>query len=241
MKVRPRSRRTPRRSPDQRYLAARIESVREEERKRLAVEIHDVLGQALSGLKMQMAWIASRLRNRDSKLIRRARAMSRLIDSTVQRARKIATELRPGILDQLGLFAAIEWQCEQFQKRTGISCRCLIGCPDQKLHKKVSSGLFRILQEILLYYGRQGRAKPVEVVVRNRGGNLLLQVSHQSGGIRASDMRKGISLGTPGLRERAHILGGELIIRGSRGRGTSVVVKIPARSGTVKLPKGLRH
>src|SRR5947207_1660104 len=102
-----------------RRLAARIESIQEEERKRVALEVHDELGQALTGLKMDLAWIMSRIKQ-DPELLRRARAMSRLIDRTVETARRIATELRPGILDQLGLLAAIEWQAQQFEMQTGI-------------------------------------------------------------------------------------------------------------------------
>src|SRR3989442_543337 len=98
---------------------------------------------------MEMAWLVSRFGKKEGKLARRARTMSRLIDSTVQTVRKIATELRPGILDQLGLFAAMEWQTEQFQVQTGVACRCSIKCPDHKLDSATSSALFRILQEIL--------------------------------------------------------------------------------------------
>jgi len=114
---------------------------------------------------MDLAWVASRLNSGDRKLLRRARAMSRLIDSTVQTVRKIATELRPGILDQLGLFAAIEWQVEQFEAQTGIRCSCSIDCPEWKLDNTSSIGLFRILQEILTNVIRHAKATEVKVAV----------------------------------------------------------------------------
>jgi len=210
-----------------RRLPARTEAVREEERKRIAREVHDVLGQALTGLKMEMAWLVSRFGKKDGKMARRARTMSRLIDSTVQTVRKIATELRPGILDQLGLFAAIEWQTEQFQARTGVVCRCAIECPDRKLDNTASSALFRILQEILTNVARHAKAKRVDVAVRNGGGKLVLEVTDDGDGIRPSDVTNPKSLGILGMRERVRILGGEVTIRGWPGRGTSVVIKIP--------------
>jgi len=237
MKVRPR--RTERGSRDQlRRLAAHIESVREEERKRIARQIHDVLGQALAGLKMELAWLTLQLDHRDAKLLRRAHAMSRSIDSTIQSVRKIVTELRPGILDQLGLFAAIEWQAEQFQKQTGITCRCSIQCPDQKLNNTASNALFRILQEILTNVARHAKAKRVDVAVRNGGGNLVLGVRDNGAGIRPSDVTNPKSLGILGMRERARILGGEVTIEGRRGKGTSVLVKIPCAVEGLKKLKG---
>src|SRR5439155_254275 len=193
-----------------RRLAARTEAVREEEPKRMSREVHDGLGQALTGLKMGVGWAVSRIGKKEGKLARRARTMSRLIDSTVQTVRKIATELRPGILDQLGLFAAMEWQTEQFQARTGVACRCSIECPECKLDGTTSSALFRILQEILTNVARHAGAKQVEVAVRNGGGKLVLKVTDNGVGIRPGDVTNPKSLGILGMRERSHILGGEL-------------------------------
>src|SRR6185503_16481555 len=111
-------------SSDQlRTLAARLQSIREEERSRIAREVHDVLGQALTGIKMDATWIATHLPDTHAKVAARARLMSDLIDSTIQIVRRIATDLRPGILDNLGLAAAVEWQAGEFQTRTGINCR----------------------------------------------------------------------------------------------------------------------
>ncbi len=210
-----------------RRLAAHTEQVREGERKRIAREVHDVLGQALTGLKMDLAWVVSRLNSADRKLLRRASAMSRLIDNMVQTVRKIATELRPGILDQLGLFAAIEWQVEQFKTQTGIRCSSSIDCPGRKLDSLCSIGFFRILQEILTNVIRHAKATEVKVAVRASKENLLLEVRDNGCGIDARRVVNPKSLGILGMRERAHVLGGELAIEGERGRGTRVLVKIP--------------
>jgi signal transduction histidine kinase len=189
--------------------------------------VHDVLGQALTGLKMDLAWVASRLNSGDRKLLRRARAMSRLIDSTVQTVRKIATELRPGILDQLGLFAAIEWQVEQFEAQTGIRCSCSIDCPEWKLDNTSSIGLFRILQEILTNVIRHAKATEVKVAVGASKEKLLLEVRDDGCGIDPRQVVNPKSLGILGMRERAHILGGEITIQGEQCRGTKVLVTIP--------------
>jgi len=210
-----------------RKLAAHIESVREEERKRIAREVHDVLGQALTGLKLDLAWLTARLDSGDRSVLRRARAMSRLIDSTVQTVRKITTELRPGILDQLGLFAAIEWQVDQFQIRTGIRCHCAIKCHDLQLDSTSSIALFRVFQEVLANVARHARAARVDVTVSASDETLLMEVKDNGRGIDQKVVFSGKSLGILGMRERVHMLGGEIRIEGVSRRGTTVAVTVP--------------
>jgi two-component system sensor histidine kinase UhpB len=210
-----------------RRLAAHIESVREEERKRIAREVHDVLGQALTALKLDLAWLAARLDPSNRRLQRRALSMSRLIDSTVQTVRKITTELRPGILDQLGLFAAIEWQAEQFQARSGVRCHCAISCPDLKIESTSSITLFRVFQEILTNVARHAKARRVETTLRVCDETLLMEVKDDGRGIAPRVVASGKSLGILGMRERVHLLGGEIRFAGVRGKGTTVSVTLP--------------
>lgn len=210
-----------------RRLAAHIESVREDERKRVSLEVHDVLGQALTGLKLDLAWVISRLGNGDDSVLRRAKAMSRLIDSTVQTVRKITTDLRPGILDQLGLFAAIEWQAQQFEAKTGVRCRCSIRCPERKFDGASSTALFRIFQEILANVTTRAKATEVEVIVRYLNDSLVLEVRDNGRRINARRTSHVSSLGILGIRERAYMLGGDVAIGGRTNKGTTVLVRLP--------------
>src|ERR1043166_1823471 len=190
-----------------RRLAARIESIHEEERKRVALEVHEELGQALTGLKMDLAWVTSRLKE-DPELLRRARAMSRLIDRTVETARRIATELRPGILDQLGLLAAIEWQAQQFEMETGIRTRCAIEDRGTSFAIVPSVAIFRIVQEVLTNIARHARANRVEITVGSSTRNLFMEI--QDNGVGMSMAGGGESLGILGRRERANLLEGAI-------------------------------
>src|SRR5690349_23549287 len=139
-----------------RRLAAHLISVREEERAHIAREIHDELGQVLTGLKMEVSWLAKRLK--DKPLIEKTDSMCKLIDSTVQTVRKIATGLRPEMLDDMGLIAAVGWQAKDFQKRTGIRCRTKLPPESTKLDLDISTTAFRIFQEILTTVARHSRS-----------------------------------------------------------------------------------
>jgi signal transduction histidine kinase len=210
-----------------RRLAARIESIQEEERKRVALEVHDELGQALTGLKLDLAWIMSRIK-RDPELLRRARAMSRLIDRTVETARRIATELRPGILDQLGLLAAIEWQAQQFEMQTGIRTACGIEDRGASFAIVPSVAIFRIVQEVLTNVAHHARASKVEITVGSSTRNLFIEIQDNGVGMTASGQSE--SLGILGMRERAYLLAGSIEFDGPRGRGTRVSLTVPLSS-----------
>src|SRR6267378_1683795 len=144
-----------------RRLAAHLISVREEERAHIAREIHDELGQVLTGIKMEVGWLAKRLK--EPALLEKTDSMSKLIDSTVQTVRKIATGLRPEMLDDMGLVAAVGWQAKEFQKRTGIRCRAKLPPETTKLDIDVSTTMFRIFQEILTNVARHSRATRVDM------------------------------------------------------------------------------
>lgn len=210
-----------------RALAARIQSVREEERTLVARKIHDELGQALTALKMDLSWIEKRRKTQDPEIAGRISSMSNLIDENIQLVRKIAMELRPGILDDLGLLAAVEWQAQEFQLRTGIECCVDSDIEDKVLDPDLSVAVFRIFQEALTNVARHAEASRVDVSLRDEDGNLVLMVGDDGKGAADSDLSSSGSLGVVGMRERAYIVGGELEIFGRPGEGTLVRVRVP--------------
>jgi signal transduction histidine kinase len=209
-----------------RRLAAHLISVREEERAHIAREIHDELGQVLTGLKMEVTWLAKRLREKP--LLEKTESMCKLIDTTVQTVRKIATGLRPEMLDDMGIIAAVGWQAKEFQKRTGIRCRAKLP-PEVKLDIDVSTTMFRIFQEILTNVARHSRATRVDMELTIGDDNVALDVVDNGVGIADSDLNGKKSLGLLGMHERALLFGGEVKITGTPGHGTRVSVSIPIR------------
>lgn len=210
-----------------RRLAAHLISVREEERAHIAREIHDELGQVLTGIKMEVGWLAKRLK--EPALLEKTDSMSKLIDSTIQTVRKIATGLRPEMLDDMGLIAAVGWQAKDFQKRTGIRCRPKLPPEGTKLDLDISTTAFRIFQEILTNVARHSRATRVDIELTVTEELLKLEVADNGVGIASSDLNGRKSLGLLGMRERALLFGGEVGITGTPGHGTSVSVQIPIR------------
>ncbi len=215
-----------------RALAAHLQSVREEERKLMTREIHDELGQSLTGFKMDLAWMRNRLQSEDWAAIRQSilekmATMGKLLDETANLMRRLCTELRPGVLDDLGLTAAIEWQAREYQSRTGIACEVRLGLGDVEVDPERSTALFRIFQEILTNVARHAKATRVEAVMEKVGSNVVLEVKDYGRGIRKSELAGAKSLGLLGMRERALILGGEVEIRGAAGKGTTVKVRMP--------------
>jgi PAS domain S-box-containing protein len=209
-----------------RELSARLQSVREEERTHISRAIHDELGQTLTGLKMDVAWLQSHLDPPQPALLAKMQAMSGLIDTTIQTVRRISTELRPGILD-LGLVATIEWQLQEFQTRTGIESK-LISAPEETvLDADGSTTAFRILQEILTNVVRHAEATQVEVTLEETAAFLTLQVRDNGRGITESEIDSPKSIGLLGMQERARLRGGEVQFHGSPGRGTTVTVRLP--------------
>ena len=207
-----------------RRLAAHLISVREEERAHIAREIHDELGQVLTGLKMEVTWLAKRLREKP--LIEKTDSMCKLIDTTVQTVRKIATGLRPEMLDDMGVIAAVGWQAKEFQKRTGIRCRAKLP-PEVKLDMDVSTTMFRIFQEILTNVARHSRATRVDIELLDTDEKLELDVADNGIGIPEGELRGRKSLGLLGMQERALLFGGEVNVSGVPGQGTRVAVSIP--------------
>ncbi len=215
-----------------RALASHLEAAREEERAHIAREIHDEFGQALTALKLDLAWLARHL-PADKDQLAKIDGMSDLIDDTVQTVRRIATELRPGILDDLGLPAAIEWQAEEFARRTGIACQVWLSHEELDLERALATALFRILQEALTNVARHAGATQVTITLEQRagevGGELVLAIYDNGRGITESQANNSISLGILGMRERARTWGGTMSLHGPAGQGTQLVVRIPQR------------
>lgn len=215
-----------------RALLARLQRLREEERTRIAREVHDVLGQLLTGLKMDLAWCERRYGRIAEDELRQSlqeklATTVRLADTMIETVQKISHELRPSVLDNLGLPAALQFEARQFQERTGIACELspvpdhLVVRPDQ------ATGIFRIFQEILTNVARHARATRVCVEFGQSGGTLLLRVSDNGCGISAEAISDPCSLGLLGMSERAFLMGGSVDIRGQPGQGTTVTLAIP--------------
>lgn len=210
-----------------RALTAHLQRVREEERTRIAREVHDELGQALTGLKLDVSWLAGQLPRKSRSLLERARSMASQIDATIQTVRRIATELRPGILDDLGLAAAVEWQANEFQNRTGIPCEVRTDIRDDHRGPECNTAVFRIFQELLTNIARHARARRVAVQLMESDGRIILEVRDDGRGITDEELSSPLSVGLLGMRERAELLGGEITFTGRPGEGTTVIVRLP--------------
>ena len=210
-----------------RELTSYLESTREKERTRIAREIHDELGQALTGLKMGLRWCIQRLPENDKLLIEKAKTLSELIDANVHLVQRISSDLRPGLLDDLGLSAAIEWQTDQFQNRTGLECDIISEPDDIVLDQTRSTAIFRIFQETLTNIARHANATKVEIMLKEEPTEIELEVCDNGRGITEREMSDRKSFGLMGIKERVHSLGGVLEISGVENQGTTVKVRIP--------------
>jgi signal transduction histidine kinase len=210
-----------------RHLLAHLQSVREDERTRIAREIHDELGQALTALKMDVSWLVRRFDRSQTELREKAQRMSKLIDMNIQTVKRISAELRPGLLDELGLTAALEWQAEEFQERTGIKCKIAVSPEDITLDRDVSTAIFRVFQETLTNIVRHAQARNVRVSLKEMKGQIILSVADDGKGITKTQISSPTAIGLMGMRERVAFLGGEVKFTGDRGNGTTVTVRIP--------------
>jgi signal transduction histidine kinase len=210
-----------------RRLSVHLQHVREEEQIRIAREVHDELGQMLTGLKLQLTWLASRLPKHSSLLHEKSRSMAANIDKTIQSIRRIATELRPGLLDTAGLSAALEWQASQFQTQTGIVCEVKAETKETPWSQDLNTAFFRILQEALTNVIRHAMATKVEVRLAEANRLIVLEVKDNGRGISKAEIHNTKSIGLLGIRERAALLGGTLRIEGKCGEGTTLTARIP--------------
>lgn len=210
-------------------LSRHQESVREQERTRIAREIHDELGQLLTGMKIDLSWLSHGSPKNAKDLRGRLRSATQLVDSAIETVRKIAAELRPSILDDLGLIVAIEWQIEQFQKRTGILCTRTLPEDGLLLSGKKATAIFRIFQETLTNIARHAKATRVDIKLVQDNKYLLLEIRDNGKGIEASDLARP-KFGLLNIRERSEGLGGKAEISSLPGRGTTVAVRIPCKN-----------
>lgn len=213
-----------------RALSVYLQHVREEERTRIAREVHDELGQALTSCKLDLSWLAGKIPWNLKSLIEKTKALSAHIDSTIQTVRRISTELRPGILDHLGLIAALEWQANEFQTRTGIKCEVRAHLRQPALDQDLATAFFRIFQETLTNVIRHAGATHVSVNLKQENGRIILEVTDNGRGITPEEIANSRSMGLLGMKERAALLGGGFKIGPTRkGHGTTVTVSIPLR------------
>lgn len=214
-----------------RALAARVQTVREEERTMLSREIHDELGQLMTGLKMDLAWIRRRVldlgRGLPDAVAERMAQMNGLLEDAIRTVRKIAGQLRPTILDDLGLVPAMEWQAREFGTRTGIQLDLAVQADDIRLTGDTATEFFRIYQELLTNVARHARATLVEVHLGYDGDSLVLEVRDNGCGIDQQDVERPSSLGILGMKERARRIGATFSIHRSASGGTIARVDIP--------------
>ena len=215
-----------------RALAAHLHRVREEERKHLAQEFHDQLGQTLTALKMDLTMLQRQVADKEKELSRTAvsvdiQAMQQIADHAIGSIREIMAELRPELLDQLGIMPALEFEAESFQRKSGISCVFTSLVDEIQLDQEKSIALFRIFQEALTNVVRHAKATSVRANIRMEGTNLLLEIKDNGVGILPGAEDAKDSFGIIGMRERALVFGGAFEIRGAKGEGTTIVLRLP--------------
>lgn len=210
-----------------RSLAIHLLHAREEERKNVAREIHDELGQILTALKMDLQWIEKRLAPRTPLIMEKINGVVGLADQTIQMVHRISSELRPGMLDDLGLAAAVEWLGGDFSRRNGIPCRVDITALESRIGGNSSTALFRIIQEALTNVARHAHASHASVELWEAEGALTVRVQDDGTGVTEEQATSPQSFGLIGIRERAEGLGGEISIAGRPGKGTTLTVTIP--------------
>ena len=217
-----------------RMLAGRLQEAQEAERKHVAREIHDELGQTLTAMKLDLGWLGKRLAAEggpapQAKALEKVRSLARLVDGAMDSMKRVAAALRPRVLDDLGLAAALEWQSSEFQARTGIRCELHISpaVKAMQIDPTCATALFRICQELLTNTSRHAQASKVSIALTQKERALVLNVHDNGKGISEQEIKQSPSFGLLGIRERAALLGGACEIHGTPGQGTTVVVKLP--------------
>ncbi|HOQ49479.1 MAG TPA: PAS domain-containing protein, partial [Candidatus Kapabacteria bacterium] len=223
-----------------RNLALHLDSVREEERKQIAFEIHDELGYALTAIKLDIAWLMKKIDVSKDNLEQKIKEMSDLLELTIQKVRTISSQLRPSILDHFGLVAAIDWQSKEFQRRTAIRTRFFVNPRDLTVPENLATPIFRIFQESLTNISRYAKASRVDVSMEIVDSNLVLKVVDNGLGIEPEKIYHKNSFGLLGMREKAKSMGGALVINNLKYKnngyqdndeihGTEVILSVPIK------------
>ena len=219
-----------------RALATRLQSVREEERTSLAREMHDQLAQELTRLKIDLVWLERRVAKSagaaaPATLAARVAEMSQVADSAIQSVQRIATGLRPAVLDSLGLCAAVDWQARDFQAHSEIACRVSVPAAEPPVSREIATATFRILQESLTNVARHAGATRVKISLRQEADKIILRIADNGGGIPPEALGSPLSIGLAGMRERTLLLGGSWAVRSRPGSGTTIEMRLPLASG----------
>ena len=215
-----------------RALAARLDAIREEERRLIAREIHDEIGQALTAIKLDLGWLRGQLpAHAAPEVQQRAAATEALLDQALDTARRVSTSLRPAMLDDLGLSAAMAWHARDFEQRTGVACEVDVPADSGGIAPAVALCLFRIVQEALTNVARHAQARRVRVSLAAGPDAVTLIVADDGRGVTVDELVRPTSLGVVGMRERALVVGGEVTITGLPGGGTTLTVRVPSNGG----------
>jgi signal transduction histidine kinase len=210
-----------------RDLASYLQDVREQERTRIAREIHDDFGQSLTILKMDLSWLKKQMIQDYPQVHNKIDSMFNVIDASLQTLHTVSSELRPVILDDFGLESAIDWQAEEFKNRTGVACRVESSVTDLNLTKEQSTAVFRIFQEILTNIMRHSNATEVDVRLKMNEDELILEVADNGRGITEAEISNSQSFGLLGIRERLYPWNGQVDFIGHPNKGTQVIVRVP--------------
>lgn len=211
------------------HLTSHLQHIREEERTNIAREIHDELGQQLTALKMDIDWVLHKEPGNED-VVKKLNEMLHASDILISTIRRISSDLRPAIIDDLGLMAALEWKCTDFEEKMGIPCKFISTVKERKFENNFGINAYRILQETLTNVGRHSKAKSVTVSVSENEHELLLEITDDGKGISQENMQNGKTLGIIGMRERAALLGGKLLIEGTKNRGTRTKLILPLKN-----------
>lgn len=228
-----------------RRLAEHLQTAREDERMHVARELHDELSQQLAAAKIDAFQLAKSiaddtlpLNEQRATILDKLDSYIKIIDSSIRSIRTLVTELRPNLLEDFGLEAAIEWQVQQFQERTGIECRFITQSEETEWDRERSVAIFRIVQEALNNVARHSHASHVDVIYHVDDHHLTLEIRDDGLGISPADLQKANHFGILGMRERIMMLGGEINIDSEPGRGTHITVRAPLQLSTHPVPEG---
>lgn len=209
-----------------RALASRLLTVQEEQQKRISREIHDELGQAMTALRLDLGWLSSGLESHQAPQRAKIERMIPLVSETIKTIQRICAELRPGILDDLGLAAALEWLVQEFAERTGLRCQIDLEPEELVVPPDLATALFRICQESLTNVMRHARASQVKIRLQQEDDEIRLRIVDDGIGIAPDQASHPMSLGLIGMRERVQPFNGEVTIQGGPGLGTDIRVKV---------------